>query len=285
MICVAVLTTEARADAQTREVQQTLKDAGFYYGTVDGQSGAETKAALRRFQIRNGLQVTGAVSPETLSALKIDPGSAPKAPGATDNGPDHRLQSGASAPGDGAFLGPGSRPRATPAPSPERGSRAEPQTPPDRSASPDQRNPDAGSRGPGGVPLLPFRNDNGEPVYRPGTSPAGRIGERGASALQEFFAGTEFADADYREQSTRLASAQLRLRRLGYYKGVPDGLPGPATEEALLNFQYANRLRSTGHLDDDTMEALDSAQVAIPGKKYRDQRPGDGRVYRGIWVQ
>src|SRR5262249_26831423 len=58
-----------QADQSTRSLQQTLKDEGFYYGTVTGEKSAETTAAIRRYQIRNGLQVTGEINEETLGAL------------------------------------------------------------------------------------------------------------------------------------------------------------------------------------------------------------------------
>src|SRR5213595_3805861 len=65
-MCVAGL---VRADQTVQSVQQTLKDQGFYYGNVTGDKSAETTAALRRYQIRNGLQVTGEINPETLHSL------------------------------------------------------------------------------------------------------------------------------------------------------------------------------------------------------------------------
>ena len=65
-----VLASSARADETIRSVQQTLKNQGVYYGSITGDKSAETTAAIRRYQIRNGLQVTGELSPETLDALK-----------------------------------------------------------------------------------------------------------------------------------------------------------------------------------------------------------------------
>src|SRR5215216_4551727 len=59
----------AYADQPTRALQQTLKDQGFYYGTVTGDKSAETTAAIRRYQIRNGLQVTGEINEETLRSV------------------------------------------------------------------------------------------------------------------------------------------------------------------------------------------------------------------------
>jgi peptidoglycan hydrolase-like protein with peptidoglycan-binding domain len=58
-----------RADQAIRSLQQTLKDRGFYYGTVTGDKNAETTAAIRRYQIRNGLKVTGEINEETLRSV------------------------------------------------------------------------------------------------------------------------------------------------------------------------------------------------------------------------
>lgn len=66
ILCAASL---AHADQTIRSLQQTLKDKGFYYGTVTGEKSAETTAAIRRYQIRNGLKVTGEINEETLRSL------------------------------------------------------------------------------------------------------------------------------------------------------------------------------------------------------------------------
>jgi peptidoglycan hydrolase-like protein with peptidoglycan-binding domain len=68
-MCVAGF---VRADQTIQSVQQTLKDQGFYYGNVSGDKSAETTAAIRRYQIRNGLQVTGEINPETLRSLNVN---------------------------------------------------------------------------------------------------------------------------------------------------------------------------------------------------------------------
>jgi peptidoglycan hydrolase-like protein with peptidoglycan-binding domain len=57
------------ADQTIRSLQQTLKNQGFYYGAVTGEKSAETAAAIRRYQIRNGLKVTGEISEETTHSL------------------------------------------------------------------------------------------------------------------------------------------------------------------------------------------------------------------------
>ena len=61
-----------RADQLVESVQQALKDEGFYYGEVNGDMNANLTAAIRRYQIRNGLQVNGELNDETLRSLGIN---------------------------------------------------------------------------------------------------------------------------------------------------------------------------------------------------------------------
>src|SRR5512132_3217121 len=58
-----------QADQTIRSLQETLKAQGFYYGTVTGDKSAETTTAIRRYQIRNGLQVTAEINEETLRSV------------------------------------------------------------------------------------------------------------------------------------------------------------------------------------------------------------------------
>ena len=60
-----------QADQFVESVQQALKDEGFYYGEVNGDMNANLTAAIRRYQIRNGLQVSGELNDETLRSLGI----------------------------------------------------------------------------------------------------------------------------------------------------------------------------------------------------------------------
>src|SRR6184192_2853952 len=62
-----------RADQVIEGVQQALKDQGFYYGEISGEMNATLTAAIRRYQIRNGLQVTGELNDETLQSLGVKP--------------------------------------------------------------------------------------------------------------------------------------------------------------------------------------------------------------------
>lgn len=69
----------AQADPAVESVQQVLKDQGFYYGEITGTKDTETTAALRRFQIRNGLQVTGELNAETRKSLGVGGAPVPRA--------------------------------------------------------------------------------------------------------------------------------------------------------------------------------------------------------------
>src|SRR6059058_3266181 len=64
------------ADQTIQSVQQALTEQGFYYGNVTGEKSAETTAAVRRYQIRNGLQVNGEINSETLRSLHVRSNSA-----------------------------------------------------------------------------------------------------------------------------------------------------------------------------------------------------------------
>jgi peptidoglycan hydrolase-like protein with peptidoglycan-binding domain len=71
-LCAAGL---VHADQAIRSLQQALKQQGFYYGAVTGEKSAETTAAIRRYQIRNGLKVTGEINDETTRSLNASSNS------------------------------------------------------------------------------------------------------------------------------------------------------------------------------------------------------------------
>ena len=52
-----------------REIQQALKNAGFYQGALDGKLGPMTREAIRQFQQVNGLKVDGVVGRQTWEKL------------------------------------------------------------------------------------------------------------------------------------------------------------------------------------------------------------------------
>lgn len=60
-----------------REIQQALKGAGLYKGSVDGKIGPRTREAIKEFQRVNGLNVDGVVGRQTWERLApyLDPSS------------------------------------------------------------------------------------------------------------------------------------------------------------------------------------------------------------------
>ena len=67
------LATAVCADDNVREVQTKLSDEGLYFGEVDGAYSSDFGAALSRYQIRNGLPITGQLDVETSKALDAKP--------------------------------------------------------------------------------------------------------------------------------------------------------------------------------------------------------------------
>lgn len=62
-----------------------------------------------------------------------------------------------------------------------------------------------------------------------------------------------------------LQQAQERLSKLGYALGVPDGIYGPQTRQALEAFQRDQKLPVTGNLDAATSQALE--RLAMPARE------------------
>jgi peptidoglycan hydrolase-like protein with peptidoglycan-binding domain len=61
------------AEENVRVVQMKLHEAGLYFGDIDGAYSSELAAALGRYQIRNGLPITGQLDAETSKALGAKP--------------------------------------------------------------------------------------------------------------------------------------------------------------------------------------------------------------------
>lgn len=70
---------------EIKRAEQALKAQGFNPGRIDGKIDSETKEALREFQKRNGLAVTGDLDKQTAEKLGVelgrDSGSSGQQPG------------------------------------------------------------------------------------------------------------------------------------------------------------------------------------------------------------
>ena len=61
--------------SENKQVQQKLKELGYYKGSIDGIFGSQTIQAVKNFQRDYGLTVDGIVGRRTLSALGLGGGS------------------------------------------------------------------------------------------------------------------------------------------------------------------------------------------------------------------
>ena len=294
LLWVAVTPGAARADDSLKRIQQSLHDQGFYYGSVDGTPGDETTQAVRRYQIRNGLQVTGQLNDETRASILRNSGGS-----ATGSGRDVSVApSGTVRPRSTPSVSAQPMPRATPRPTPSvradesddeggfhRGDAA-PATPPPYRANP-PRSAQSVDEGDPGAYRPAVRPPDAETradvraVPPNGVAPSGR--------LTALLVGTPYEFAPPPVQANVLRRAQNRLLRQGFYDQEPDGRPNALTAEALTNFQGFNRLRRTGRLDTPTLAALrllpGEGHGGGPNGFFGDRGPGPDGVFEGRVVQ
>jgi N-acetylmuramoyl-L-alanine amidase len=62
--------SEGDSGDAVRELQQLLTKSGNYNGDIDGDFDALTGSAVRSFQQKTGLEVTGIVDDQTWSSLR-----------------------------------------------------------------------------------------------------------------------------------------------------------------------------------------------------------------------
>ncbi len=264
-----------RADDVLRHVQQELRDQGFYYGTIDGSPGDETTQAIRRYQIRNGLAVSGQLDDATRKSIERTESSVSKTSTAAKNHPT------ASSDEDRQYIDSTPPPlnrnaggnddsaapilRVAPHPAPETDTQDDAQP---RPTGPVNRRPDLRVQSPDGA------------------VPPGAV--EPSPALTGMFAGTPFEFAPPPVQADVLRRAQGALLRDGFYDGAADGVPGPRTSEALSNLQQVSHVRATGRLDMQTLAILRLLPRGEPGPhRYYGPGPipGPGGVYEGRIVQ
>ncbi|CAN5741116.1 hypothetical protein BH09VER1_BH09VER1_10700 [soil metagenome] len=71
LLLLLALVGTAQADNTIASAQRTLKQLGYYNGTVDGEPGSQTAAALRRYQLAMNLKVDGQLNNQTLKSLNV----------------------------------------------------------------------------------------------------------------------------------------------------------------------------------------------------------------------
>jgi len=266
-LTILALSAPAWADDQTQAVQQALKDQGFYYGQVDGQAGSETDAAIKRYQIRQGLDVTGKLDEPTLDSLNLAGNTANR-------------QTVEAVPQDSGNSA-GVTPEATPAP---------------RVVQSDKEFLDHHPAGTP-APAPPVDDDSvPPPQVRPAVQvpppPADQAGQTLPADYARFLRKTPYETAPVVVQRSTVQRAQERLARSGFYRGVADAELSDTFSRALVAYQHDAELSPTGRLDMDTladMNLLPARHVVIRPPipdvdYYPPSRPTDRQNYRGLWV-
>lgn len=114
----------AAADENMRTAQSRLKEDGFYFREVNGVFDSETAAAVTRYQIRHGLQISGKLDAPTMKALGLAASPSTQAPTEREGWPLLRKK-------DQEFLA--RQKSANPSPPP---TTSKPQSPPPSAAAP-----------------------------------------------------------------------------------------------------------------------------------------------------
>lgn len=234
-----------RADQTVSQAQQSLKDQGFYYGEVSGEKNADTTAAIRRYQIRNGLQITGELDEQTLKSLRSVPSTSTPPPVTTAT-----VAPRANTPDAPRASTPQPRQESTEETEPSNSEPAQPYAAPpqDRSAL-------------GGYPNAP--------VVQPRQT--------------NLLANTPYESAPPEEQRDIFVGAQRALASHGFYHGAFDGIYSAEMQFSLRAYQSRFRLPVTGRLDLDTLAALEllpGAKTPV----YRPRRRLVPRM-RGEWIR
>jgi peptidoglycan hydrolase-like protein with peptidoglycan-binding domain len=234
------------ADPVIESVQQALKDEGFFYGDVTGNKDADTAAAIRRYQIRNGLQITGDLNDETLKALDVD-----------SSGGRTVVQATPTTAQDTSDL----------KTAPNREPKSEPEPEPEQMEKP--TNPMTGQQFP-----EPARQGQ-----RPPSDEAVIVPRPGGN-----FAGTPYEASPPQAQRDVVLSAQSILARKGLYHGPVDGEVSQDLEFSLRAYQARVHVPVTGRLDLETLAALQllpgaNKPVYIP-RHHTPQTPVHGEWIR-----
>jgi peptidoglycan hydrolase-like protein with peptidoglycan-binding domain len=284
LLTILSLATIARADDQTQAVQQALKDQGFYYAAVDGNPGPETDAAIRRYQIRQGLQVTGKLNAETLASLNLSGNAQPSADTAQANPPP-------PAPDTADDQQPTPPPRVVQ--SDRQFLQSQPETAPAPPApAPDDQDVAPQPAAPPPPPPPDDTVERAQPFYPPG-SPDQPIAPPVAPAYAQraplpayadFFRKTPYEVAPAVVQQSTVRAAEARLGRQGFYRGIADGSLNKGLVRALADYQDDTSLKVTGRLDMETLASLNllPQRRVIAAPPPPDAPPAG--VYRGIWV-
>lgn len=264
---------------QAFEVQKKLTELGLFNGKVDGFYGPMTASAIRAFEQRNGLEPTGALSPEVIDAiLRADvtgmipvtqqaaiaqpqPTTAAVRPAAVQEAPDATVAQQDQvvarlpelSPIDTAVdtVGNAAAETIDSIVAAVGGTRATPAAP--------------GAMPVAAMPMLattaqpmpaPVQVASLEPMAAPRPAPS----VQPTVVADQATAATTVAPANNVQLVSQI---QRGLASLGFYHGSIDGHPGDATAKAIREFENFHSYRVTGQVKADLVGLLRDAGAAI----------------------
>jgi hypothetical protein len=70
------------------------------------------------------------------------------------------------------------------------------------------------------------------------------------------YSNAQTSPSEVARSEQTIVAVQKELKKLGYYDGQTDGIPGPETRKAVGWFQSVDKLSVTGRIDNPTLKAL-----------------------------
>lgn len=232
---------------EVRSVQQKLKSLGFYTGSVDGDYGEGTQAAVMRFQKQYGISADGKVGAQTLTTLRNARATAKPAYKATT--PTPRATSVPSF-SQNTYLRNGS-------------SGNDVKKMQERLISLGYLSGEATGRfddaTEAGVIAFQKRNCSyWDGVAGPDTLKALYSSNARSTSTAAAVIGTTLQMGS---EGSAVRSLQTKLKALGYYTGSVDGSYGEGTKNAVIAFQKANRLTADGKAGTATLNLIYSGNA------------------------
>lgn len=241
-----------------KNLQQSLKDAGFYDGEVDGILGVRTQAALEKFQESKGMEASGKLDNQTASALGIEfsdiqpvRGTEPMEPTASPT--------------------PGSvEPAASPTPMKEEGVEPQSGTEEGEAATPTppgEVETQSGIDTQAGESTSPVSGGETEAEETEATSGDTLGGEPAMGEAEEETVETE-TEIEPQAGTSRFDKETIRkveqaLKDKNLFDGKVDGVIDVKTTEAIRRFQTDNGMTVTGKLDPTLLQKLGVSTGAV----------------------
>ena len=271
---------------EVRALQKRLKELGYYTGSVDGDFGAGTEAAVRAFQKANGLTADGKAGKQTIAKLNSSSAISKKEADATATPKATAVKKGTPTP----------RPTATPNLSKEYylqtgSSGAKVRTLQNRLIELGYLGGEATGEYDSATrrAVMAFQKktrglyDDG--VAGPETL---RILYSDGAARASSVAASTGATLEVGSKGPEVKALQQRLKDLGYYRGSVDGSFGASTENAVTAFQWASGLTADGKAGTATLNAIYADTAVRYGEGGRQgatatpKTTGTGRDTSGI---